>query len=95
MESCYLSDGTSVLAITVARASCPSVRTALVPGMNIHGHKKIPVMTASGVLFLPVTRTFPVIILFGPDGRIVERGLRGDVMVTKVTEIMNKQNKGL
>lgn len=37
----------------------------------------------------------PMIILFGPDGRIVERGLRGDVMVTKVTEIMNKQNKGL
>ena len=37
----------------------------------------------------------PHIILFGPDGRIVERGLRGDVMVTKVTEIMNKQNKGL
>lgn len=37
----------------------------------------------------------PLIILFGPDGRIVERGLRGDVMVTKVTEIMNKQNKGL
>ena len=37
----------------------------------------------------------PLIILFGPDGRIVERGLRGEGMVTKVTEIMNKQNKGL
>ena len=37
----------------------------------------------------------PLIILFGPDGRIVERGLRGEGMVTKVTEIMNKHNKGL
>lgn len=37
----------------------------------------------------------PMIILFGPDGRIVERGLRGEGMVTKVMEIMNKQNKGL
>lgn len=37
----------------------------------------------------------PHIILFGPDGRIVERGLRGEKMVTRVTEIMNKYNKGL
>lgn len=37
----------------------------------------------------------PEIILFGPDGRIVERGLRGETMVTKVTEIMNKHKKGL
>ena len=37
----------------------------------------------------------PHIILFGPDGRIVERGLRGEKMVTRVTEIMDKYNKGL
>lgn len=37
----------------------------------------------------------PLIILFSPDGLIVERGLRGETMVTKVTEIMNKHNKNL
>lgn len=37
----------------------------------------------------------PEIILFSPDGRIVERDLRGETMVTKVTEIMNKHKKGL
>lgn len=32
----------------------------------------------------------PMIILFGPDGRIVERGLRGKYMIKRVTEIMDK-----
>lgn len=41
------------------------------------------------------TDGIPLIILFDPDGRIVERELRGEGMVTKVTEIMNKHNKGL
>lgn len=37
----------------------------------------------------------PEIILFGPDGHVIERGLRGEGMVTKVTEIMNKHSKSL
>ena len=55
----YSAIGTSVLATTVAVVSYPSVITALVPGMKIHGQTNTPSTTANGVLFLPVTRTTP------------------------------------
>lgn len=45
-----------VFAAIVACTSYPAGITAFVPGMNMHGHKKRPVITAKGVLFLPLIR---------------------------------------
>ena len=61
---------TSVFATTVAVASCPSVKTALVPGINMHGQTKMPVITASGVRFLPTTRTVPSSATFVPSASV-------------------------
>lgn len=60
----------SVFASTVAVALCPSVSTAFVPGMKIHGQRNMPVITASGVRFLPATRTVPVNGTFAPSASV-------------------------
>ena len=52
----YFAD-TVVFEATVAWTSYPAGITAFEPGMKIHGQRKIPVTTASGVRFLPFIRT--------------------------------------
>ena len=44
---------TSVFAATMACISYPSGISALVPGINMHGHRNRLVTTAKGVLFFP------------------------------------------
>lgn len=68
--NCFYSTEMRVLAATVANTSYPSGMTALVPGMNMHGHKKTPMTTAIGVRLSPQMFILVSVKKIGsPDGR--------------------------